>query len=175
VSEGQHSDGDVRVAASIEPATSATIIEEVATWGAAVGFPSWTPGSFTGADSVGISRLRGDIAVDGLFLVWRGTTPVATFSLLEHDPKFWPGAGDEALYLHRFAVRRSAAGVGAHAVMWCLDEARRRDRSFVRLDCLADNPGIRRYYERFGFAVVDEKLIDSTRYCLCEVLVNKLE
>ena len=55
--------------------------------------------------------------------------------------------------------------------MWCFEEAQRRGRSFVRLDCLADNPGIRRYYERFGFAAVDETVIDGTRYGLYEAPV----
>jgi Acetyltransferase (GNAT) family len=172
VAGGQQPASDLRVARSVEPEVSAAIIEEVAAWGATRGFPSWNPGSFTGPDSIGISRLCTDIAAGSLYLVWQGATPVATFSLLEHDPLFWPAAGDDALYLHRFAVRRTAAGVGRHAVEWCLGEARRRDRAYVRLDCLAENPGIRRYYERFGFAAVDEKVIDGTRYSLYEVPVS---
>jgi hypothetical protein len=50
-----------------------------------------------------------------------------------------------------------------------MDEARRRERSLVRLDCLRDNPGIRRYYERFGFVAVDEKVINGTAYALYEL------
>ncbi len=167
-------DTDLRVAVASDPEASAAIIEEVAAWGASRGFPSWRPGSFTGPDSVGMSRLHGDIATRSLHLVWRGATPVATFSLLERDPMFWPAAGDEALYLHRFAVRRTAAGAGRHAVEWCLHEARLRDRDYVRLDCLAENPGIRRYYQHFGFAAVDEKVIDGTRYSLYEVPTSDL-
>jgi GNAT superfamily N-acetyltransferase len=163
----------LRVAGSRDAQLSASILEEASAWGVAEGFPNWTPGSFTGPESVGFSRLRSDIAADSLHLVWRGDTLVATFSLLERDPMFWPLASDDALYLHRFAVRRAAAGAGRHVVEWCLGEARRRDRSFVRLDCLADNPGIRRYYERFGFTAVDEKVIDGTRYSLYEVPVSE--
>lgn len=165
-------DTDLRVASSGDPEVSALIIEEVAVWGAQRGHPSWRPGSFTGADSIGMSRLRGDVATDSLYLVWRGDTPVATFSLPERDPMFWPAAGDDALYLHRFAVRRMAAGAGRHAVEWCLREAGRRGRQYVRLDCLADNPGIRHYYGRFGFAAVGQTVIDGTRYSLCEVPVG---
>jgi len=172
VSGGPPTDTDLRVSGSGEAEVSAAIIEEVAAWGASQEYPSWLPGSFTGPDSLGMSRLRGDIAARSLYLVWRAGTPVATFSLLERDPMYWPAAGDEALYLHRFAVRRAAAGAGRHAVEWCLREARRRDRRYVRLDCLAENRGIRRYYERFGFAAVDETVIDGTRYSLYEVPVG---
>ncbi len=159
---------EIRRAEAGDVETSAAIIEEVAAWGASEGFPSWIPGSYTDANSAGVSRLRGDVAAGGLYLVWRGTTPVATFSLLERDPIFWPDAGDDAMYLHRFAVRRAAAGVGGLAVAWCFQEARRRGRPLVRLDCLAENAGIRRYYERFGFVGVDETVIDGIRYCLYE-------
>lgn len=163
---GSQTDTDLRIAASASPEISAAIIEEVAAWGASAGFPSWAPGSFTGPDSIGMSRLRGDIATNGLYLIWRGGSALGTFSLLERDLLFWPSAGDEALYLHRFAVRRAAAGAGHHAVAWCLQEAKRRGRAYVRLDCLAENPGIRRYYERFGFTAVDEVMLDGTRYSL---------
>ena len=171
VTGGPQTDAELRVARSATPEISATIIEEVAAWGAPEGFPSWTAGSFTGPDSIGMSRLLGDIATDSLYLLWRGADAVATFSLLERDSLFWPDAGDEALYLHRFAVRRAAAGAGRHAVEWCLHEARRRGRLFVRLDCLAENPGIRRYYERFGFTAVNERVINGIRYTLCEAAV----
>ena len=163
---------DLRIVSSTDTEPSARIIEEVAVWGESTGMPSWTPGSFTGPESVGVLRLRGDIAIGGLYLIWRDERPVGTFSLLDSDPMFWPDAGDAAMYLHRFAISRAAAGAGRHAVEWCLRETQRRGRSHVRLDCLADNPGIRRYYERFGFIAVDEKVIDGTRYSLYEVPVT---
>jgi GNAT superfamily N-acetyltransferase len=160
---------EVRIARSSDVETSAAIIDEVAEWGDAEGFPSFGAGGYAGPESRGAGYLRDDIAANGLYLVWQGDTAVATFSLLEQDPMFWPNAGDDALYLHRFAVRRSAAGIGRHAVAWCFEEARRRERSCVRLDCLADNPGIRRYYERFGFVVIEERMINGTHYALYEV------
>jgi GNAT superfamily N-acetyltransferase len=171
VSDPRQSDPGLRLAQSSTPEISASIIEEVAAWGTSEGFPNWIPGTFAGPDSRGVSHLLGDIAQGALYLVWRGDEAVATISLLEVDPMFWPEAGNDALYVHRFAVRRAAAGAGRTALLWCVDEARRRGRSFVRLDCLEDNPGIRRYYERFGFVAVDEKVINGTSYALYEIPV----
>lgn len=165
----------LRIERSSEPDISAAIIEEVASWGEAEGFPNWIPGSYTGAGSTGVSRLCGDIAKGALYLIWRGADAVGTLSLLENDPIFWATAGDEAMYLHRFAVRRAAAGAGRHGLEWCIAETRRRGRAYVRLDCLADNPGIRRYYESFGFAAVDEMMVNGTLYCLYEVPVRALK
>jgi GNAT superfamily N-acetyltransferase len=151
--------------------TSAEILEEAATWGASAGCPSWTPGSFTGPGSAGMSRLRNDVESGSLYLVWLGSGAAATFSLLESDALFWPSAPDDALYLHRFAVRRASAGAGSRAVEWVVDEARRRGRAYIRLDCLAENPGIRRYYESHGFAAVGERIIDGVRFSLYEMPV----
>jgi hypothetical protein len=163
---------DIRVARADDVEISASILEEAATWGASTGRPSWVPGTFTGPEAVGIARLRRDAGSSSLYLVSIGEHRVATFSLLEADPLFWPSAGDEAMYLHRFGVRRSAAGVGRLAVAWSVGETRRRGREYIRLDCLAENPGIRRYYERCGFRAIDEKVIDAIRYVLYEMAVD---
>jgi GNAT superfamily N-acetyltransferase len=163
---------DIRVAPTHEVETSAEILEAAAARGASDGMPSWEPGVFTGTESVGMLRLRSDAERDGLYLVWCGDRAVATFSLLESDARYWPTAGDDALYLHRFAVRTEAAGVGRFAIEWMVSEARRRGRSYIRLDCLAENSGIRRYYERCGFTAVDAMVIDEIRYSLYEMAVT---
>ena len=120
-----------------------------------------------------MARLRSDIESSSLFLVWIGETAVATFSLLEQDLMYWPDAADDALYLHRFAVRRAAAGAGRRSIDWMVAETRRRGREFLRLDCLADNPGICRYYEQAGFITVGEVFhADGTRLRLCEMRVS---
>lgn len=162
---------DIRVAPSQDLDTSAEILEAAAARGASDGMPSWEPGVFTGAESVGMRRLRSDADRGGLYLVWRGDRVVGTFSLLESDALYWPSAGDDALYLHRFAVRAEAAGAGRFAIEWMVAEARRRGRAFIRLDCLAGNLGIRGYYERCGFTQVDAKVIDRVRYSLYEMPV----
>jgi hypothetical protein len=163
---------EIRVAPAGNPVTSAEILEAAAGWGASCGRPSWTPGSFVGPDSIGMARLRNDLERNSLYLVWLDNAAVATFSLLESDSLFRPSAGDEALYLHRFAVLRSAAGCGGHAIAWSVEETRRRARDYLRLDCLAENQGIRRYYERHGFAAVGERVIDDVRFSLCELRVT---
>ena len=120
----------------------------------------------------GIARLRGDLEVSGLFLAWIGDTAVVTFSLLEQDVMYWPDAADDALYLHRFARRRNAAGTGRRAIDWMVAETRRRGREYLRLDCVAENPGICRYYESTGFITVGETVhADGTRLRLCEMRV----
>jgi hypothetical protein len=74
---------------------------------------------------------------------------VGTLVLDWSDP-LWP---DDATagYLHRLAVRRQAAGLGSDLLMWAVQEVVRRDRLFLRLDCVASNRRLRGYYEAAGF------------------------
>ncbi len=143
----------------IRPATkgeldeAADLLEDAIGWAAERGFGSWTAGTFRDPDGWGRRVLREALEAGGLFLVERSWGIVGTLSLLPADERFWPDAPPDGLYLHRFAVRRSAsgAGVGAAALAWCEEETLRRGRRFLRLDCLTANPGIRRYYEHAGF------------------------
>jgi GNAT superfamily N-acetyltransferase len=63
---------------------------------------------------------------------------------------------DGAGYVHRMAVRRRAAGLGAVLLRWAADETLRQGRGALRLDCVAANARLRAYYEAAGFAHRDE-------------------
>jgi GNAT superfamily N-acetyltransferase len=103
-------------------------------------------------------KLRAAVADGTLYVVEVDGEPAATFTLLLDDPKFWGKRPPDAVYLHKLAVRRAFAGhgLGARIVEWIADEAARRGRTFIRLDCQRDLPGIRRYYERLGFELRGE-------------------
>jgi GNAT superfamily N-acetyltransferase len=98
-------------------------------------------------------KLRASVSDGTLYVVEVDGEPVGTFTLLLDDQKFWAEQSPDAVYLHKLAVRRAFAGrgLGARIVGWIGDEAARRGRAFIRLDCQRDLPGIRRYYERLGF------------------------
>jgi protein-tyrosine phosphatase len=160
---------DIRAAGENELDIAAGILEEAAVWGGSGGRSSWAPGWFIDPAGVGQARLHKDIASASLYIVWVDGKSAATFALLDSDPILWPAAGDDALYLHRFAVRRSAAGIGRRAIEWMAGEARRRGRTYLRLDCRANNPGIRAYYERCGFTYVGETATERLVLSLYEL------
>jgi hypothetical protein len=70
--------------------------------------------------------------------------------------RVWDGVPGRALYLHRMAVRRRAAGLGAAILAWAADVARGQGRDALRLDCVASNKGLRGYYEAAGFTHRDD-------------------
>lgn len=80
---------------------------------------------------------------------------VATITVVSSDPPFW-GDRDDALFVHRLAVRRSHAGVGRELIEWIVGQTLQGGRSFVCLDCFSANERLRRYYEELGFRRVKE-------------------
>ena len=131
--------------------------------------PRGLRGSF-GPDREGRDRLRQALEAGDLYLILVNGETAGTLSLLRDDRSFWPGAPADALYLHGFAVRGShtGKGIGSAAIAWAAEEARRRGRRFLRLDCLAENPGIRTYYERAGFEHRADTEIHGIRFALYE-------
>jgi GNAT superfamily N-acetyltransferase len=162
----------IRHADDVEEA--AGILEEAIEWAAALGFDSWTRGSFADPGGWGRERLHEALRSDALYLVLRGREPVATFSLLPEDTLFWPEAAEDALYLHRFAVRRAHRGgrIGTLSLHFMLEEVLRAGRRYLRLDCLAENPGIRRYYERAGFVHRGDTVVNDMPFSLYELAVD---
>jgi GNAT superfamily N-acetyltransferase len=72
------------------------------------------------------------------------------------DPIFWAGFPRDAGYLHRLAVRRTGRGQGGVLLRWAEQHAAGHGKTFLRLDCVAENAGLRGYYERAGYAHVGD-------------------
>ncbi|MBY8879096.1 GNAT family N-acetyltransferase [Actinacidiphila acidipaludis] len=93
------------------------------------------------------------------FIAEMDGTIIGTITLDAHpDPEFWV-ADDEpndALYVHRMAVTRKAAGAGVGAVMleWASKRAAEAGKGWLRLDAWRTNEGLHRYYTDQGFTLV---------------------
>lgn len=82
--------------------------------------------------------------------MWIGDRIAGTVTL-DWDDQLWTDHPGRAAYVHRLAVERWAAGAGILVLDWAAGQARDRDATAVRLDCVAANAGLRAYYERAGF------------------------
>jgi GNAT superfamily N-acetyltransferase len=93
------------------------------------------------------------IANGEVYLGLMGSHIVASFRLLREDSMVWPEEGGDALYLHTLAVRRawSGQGLGQQMLNWAEQQASLSGKTFLRLDCFANNRILRRYYENAGY------------------------
>jgi GNAT superfamily N-acetyltransferase len=81
---------------------------------------------------------------------WGKEPPTGTITLSWADAA-WFNDQEDAGYVHRLAVRRSAAGLGLALLDWAATECLKRGRRLLRLDCVTTNHELRHYYETHGF------------------------
>jgi GNAT superfamily N-acetyltransferase len=97
--------------------------------------------------------VRSKVEARTLFVVRDRGESIAFFSLEPSPSPWWPPDETAALYLAGMVAAPAARGrgIGSYIVNWCAAQAAHAGRSYVRLDCHADNPRLRRYYEHHGF------------------------
>jgi GNAT superfamily N-acetyltransferase len=89
---------------------------------------------------------------DEMYVARHEGRPVAKLSLQWSDD-LWHDLPAEAGYVHGLATHRDFAGLGVGLALlrWAEDAVVAAGKLYVRLDCNADNPPLRAYYERAGY------------------------
>jgi GNAT superfamily N-acetyltransferase len=142
----------------------ASILTEAAQWLIDRGQPLWR------LEKVTPEAISADVAAGLFYIAWRNGDAVGVMKLELEDGHFWPEMPPgEAVFLHRLAVRRAAAGGAVTPALfkYAFEHTRRLGRPFLRLDCVASRPSLRHVYERNGFVLhseIDIKGKVSARY-----------
>ncbi len=132
------------------------ILSEAARWLLARGIEQW-PDPFP--------RHRVERLVEGgeFYLGRIDGNVVGTLALLWRDPVFWGERPSDAGYVHALAVRRAYAGrgLGVRLLRWADQQVVDAGREYLRLDCLAANDCLCRYYESQGFVFRGEAEVED--------------
>jgi GNAT superfamily N-acetyltransferase len=131
------------------------ILNETARWLASRGINQWRVEGFPR------ELVADDIARGQVYIARRERRAVGTFTLMWSDELFWPGAEDEAGYIHRIAVRREARGLGVELLMFAEHVTASTGRTLLRLDCFSGNHTLCSYYEQAGFVRVADIELDA--------------
>jgi ribosomal protein S18 acetylase RimI-like enzyme len=131
------------------------ILCEAADWLLASGNPQWDSGWKHWHDDIGERVLRDSIELHEVYLARRDGAPVATLRIHWDDAETWGERGDDgsAGYIHAIAITRRVAGmrVGERLLEWAVERISASGRRFARLDAMASNATLCRYYEQRGF------------------------
>lgn len=151
--------GYIRIeqAQSSDLETVLDILEEAARWITSLGIDQWRPGDFRDNPTYR-ERIAHNISCGEVYLAFLDAQVVGTFTLHygeKVDKNIWSGISnlEEALYLHRLAIRRAFAGrgLGRDLLQWAEKMVAARNKKYLRLDCMAENHPLCSYYERAGF------------------------
>jgi GNAT superfamily N-acetyltransferase len=137
-------------------ATITDILEEAASWITSLDIDQWRPGDFRQSDSQ--SRIAHNINRGGAYLALYNGQAIGTITIQAGgvlDEKLWGHERvHDALYVHRLTVQRkyTGEGIGNILLRWAEQLAEDAGKTFLRLDCMADNSALCTYYERYGFS-----------------------
>lgn len=137
----------IRPARLEEVATLVTIEDMAARWIRSLGIePGDAPRPLSEIFAEALARGEKYVAL-------RDGVVAGKITLQTGDDPVWAGIPGDALYVHGLTTARAFADqeVGRALLRWAEEMARERSKAYLRLDCNADNPALRAYYERAGF------------------------
>ena len=87
------------------------------------------------------------------------------FTVLYSDKIIWREMDNaNAIYLHRIITNPKHKGkkLFASVLEWSLEDAKRKNLSYIRMDTWGDNPQLISYYESFGFRFIENYTTPDT-------------
>lgn len=129
-------------------------LAEIATWLNETGKPMWS-----------LERLKRETFIKSTaesecYLAYLNDEPVASIILAENNEFMWPNvAANETIFVGKLGVARNHSGKGYAKQMldFAKEEAKKRDKKYLRLDCYADREYLRNLYEGYGFQLVETR------------------
>ncbi|OWA37377.1 hypothetical protein B9G55_04760 [Saccharibacillus sp. O16] len=141
----------IRKAQPVDARMLADMMREAAVVMVEKGIEQWKPEMFT------VETVQTYFDTRQIFMLMVADHPAGLFTLQESDPAYWAERNDDRyLYLHRLTVRPVYRGrdYGGLMLRFAEEEAMRRGKRGLRLDCVAHLPSLNRFYVRSGFELV---------------------
>ncbi|KAI1317467.1 hypothetical protein EDD11_008404 [Mortierella claussenii] len=149
------------------------ILERAAEWMESQNLAQWIPGTFRKAESR--LHITNAIADQSSYVVEHTPTGTiaAIFALNYEDPfddMLWapllgPNGWKDAIYVHRLVVEKAFQGRGIVPQILAFVEqlVPQKKKTFLRLDCRGNNPGLRKFYrEKCRGRVVGQDGVERT-------------
>lgn len=136
------------------------LLREAAGWMESNGIKQWTPGQFNSNDITGYFSSR------EVYFAVDGDTLAGMFTLQFSDPLYWGNKNDENYaYLHRLtvAVPYRGLGLGERMLSFARLTAQERGCLGLRLDTVAHNVKLNRFYQSMGFRFMGMNEMDEGR------------
>lgn len=153
-----------------EVETAINIMKEVTKWGRSVGLNVWKDEHITR------EKLLVGINEDDFHIGQVSNDNASCMILQWNDALFWPKAKEnEAGYIHKLCVRRKYSGLGLSRKMveFAIEECKKRNIEYLRLDTGLNKKKLCNLYESLGFELVGKiQLDDRGEFALFEMKIQ---
>ncbi len=151
---------EIRRAVAEDAPAIVALREEAARWLLGRGIEQWEPGEVVEPDVLGW------LASGRMYVAERPAGIAGMVRLAWDDAATWGEQAPDAGYVQALAVARSVAGQGVGRRLLRHVEAvvARSGRSRVRLDCVASNAGLTKYYRQAGYREVGRREADLVHH-----------
>jgi protein-tyrosine phosphatase len=157
-----------RATASDAPVVRA-LRDELASWMLQRGIRQWNPGDLS-AKWIAVCIGFGVVS-----LVSHDDRLVGSVTVVWDDPLIWGEQSEPAGYIHMLMVDRAFGGHGiGRLILQCAEDSiAAAGLPLARLDCVADNPPLRAYYEHAGYRFVGTKTFPDIEWDGATALYEK--
>lgn len=134
------------------------IIGEATVWVQERGFNQWSLPPYD-EDNPMYKVMKDSVDQKEVYLVVKDDLALATMTLQWEDEYFWGKRPDDAGYIHKLAIRSAYHGqkIGQYFMAWAENVIEEVGRPYARLDCMAENEGINRFYQSLGYKLIGVK------------------
>ena len=121
--------------------------DSLALWQQGHDIEQWSPGEVT------VGQVSEQIAKHEWWIGSDSQEVLMAFRLTEQDELVWPDDQTASTYIHGLMLDRSLSGqaIGRQLLNFAEEKIRLRDKTWAKLDCVASNHALRRFYEDNGY------------------------
>lgn len=112
------------------------------------------------------------IKINKLYVARLNNKVVGAMLLKKTDSQYWEN-NDNAFYIHHLVTSDNCKGLGKILLDYAVDEAKKENKDYLRLDCWKANIKLNKYYEQNGFTYIGSGNNEAYYYNLWEMKIEK--
>ena len=106
-----------------------------------------------------------------LFVAKANNKVCGVMLLKEEDSTYWPD-NESSYYIHHLVTDIKLKGVGKKLIIYAIDQCKKENKKFLRLDCYQKSQFLNEYYKKLGFINVGKGTNVNYKYNLWEMKIS---
>ena len=137
-------------------------------WFYANGIIGWQIDSYP--DEYDLAYFKEQMKINKLFVAKINNKICGVMLLKNDDNDYWHD-DEDSYYLHHLATDINIKGIGNTLLNYAIEQCKKDNKKYLRLDCYKDSNFLNEYYKKAGFKNVGYGIIEDYEYNLWEIKI----